>query len=450
MDVFAKGLEFATKRANETGESIDYMVNSFTTGLGRESIKILDNLGISALELNEEVAKTGDFTLAVGNIMDRELTKMGDHMDTDAQKTQQLSAAMDNLAIVVGDTLNPVIGVLKGFLIDTTIGAAGLLEAVTSISGSEHLSFWQKLTAILGNSNSAFAEALAIASGYIETEDEKMDRLGKEAQLMAKKLTDDERALELSKKAKPIIQELIDKIAGLNAEKMLLTATDKIRFGQINDEIQLLEKEKKSYSKLSAVIRDQNEAKLSKKGFGGFAIAPIDTTALADMSGAIQAKFDAVKNSIGENVLDLSGMVEASIENTITNIADSLGQLAAGGIGLDEFFKNIISGFASFLKQMGGMLIAYGVALAAFEFSGNPWAMIAAGAAMVAIGAAIGVLSARGASGGAMSGGGGSGGSSFQSTGFTSQPIQLQGVIKGEDIHIVTQNYQSRTNRTGG
>ena len=35
MDVLAKGLEFAQRRAQDTGESVDYMVDSFVTGLGR-------------------------------------------------------------------------------------------------------------------------------------------------------------------------------------------------------------------------------------------------------------------------------------------------------------------------------------------------------------------------------------------------------------------------------
>jgi len=109
MDVLAKGLEFATKRASETGESVDYLVNSFTVGLGRESIKILDNLGISAVELNKEVKLTGDFMAAVGNIMDRELSKMGDVILTDAQRMDKFKASIKNVRIEFGQLI------LKGF-----------------------------------------------------------------------------------------------------------------------------------------------------------------------------------------------------------------------------------------------------------------------------------------------------------------------------------------------
>ena len=96
MEVLAKGLQFATIRANETGESVDYLVQSFTTGLGRKSKLILDNLGISVVELNAEIEKTGDFATSVGNIIDREMAKSGQAVDTLAEKTSRLAAEWNN------------------------------------------------------------------------------------------------------------------------------------------------------------------------------------------------------------------------------------------------------------------------------------------------------------------------------------------------------------------
>lgn len=96
MDVLAKGLEFATRRASETGQSVDYLVNSFVTGLGRKSKLILDNLGISAVELNEEISRTGDFAGSVGNIIDREMAKSGTAVDGLTEKTNRLSVTWAN------------------------------------------------------------------------------------------------------------------------------------------------------------------------------------------------------------------------------------------------------------------------------------------------------------------------------------------------------------------
>jgi hypothetical protein len=46
IEQMGKLLEFATKRAAETGQSVDYLVQSIVTGIGRKSPLILDNLGI--------------------------------------------------------------------------------------------------------------------------------------------------------------------------------------------------------------------------------------------------------------------------------------------------------------------------------------------------------------------------------------------------------------------
>ena len=53
LEDLATYLAFAQQKAKDTGESVDYMVNSITTGLGRQSKQILDNLGISAAELTK-------------------------------------------------------------------------------------------------------------------------------------------------------------------------------------------------------------------------------------------------------------------------------------------------------------------------------------------------------------------------------------------------------------
>lgn len=45
--------EFATRQARRTGESVDHLVESITTGLGRRSVQIIDNLGISSTQLRE-------------------------------------------------------------------------------------------------------------------------------------------------------------------------------------------------------------------------------------------------------------------------------------------------------------------------------------------------------------------------------------------------------------
>jgi len=126
MDVLAKGLEFAQRRAQATGESVDYMVDSFVTGLGRESVKILDNLGISSLELQEKTKELGSMAAAVGQIMDQEFEKVGARVTTTSMKIDQQRASITNLKTEVGEKLMPI---YSAFL-DNTINGLGKLNFI--------------------------------------------------------------------------------------------------------------------------------------------------------------------------------------------------------------------------------------------------------------------------------------------------------------------------------
>src|SRR5699024_1274786 len=50
--------EFLTVRATQTGKSVEYLRDSLVEGLSKESKLRIDNLGISASELNKELEKT--------------------------------------------------------------------------------------------------------------------------------------------------------------------------------------------------------------------------------------------------------------------------------------------------------------------------------------------------------------------------------------------------------
>lgn len=98
-------LKFAQQRAQETGDSVDYLVTSIINGIGRKSSLILDNLGISATRLQDEVGKVGDFTKGVINIVNEELEKQGELALTSAEKAQQSAAKWQNAQLKVGNSL---------------------------------------------------------------------------------------------------------------------------------------------------------------------------------------------------------------------------------------------------------------------------------------------------------------------------------------------------------
>lgn len=115
VETLVKGLEFAQKRARASGESVDYLVDSLVTGIGRKSLPILDNLQISTIAIQEELKKTGDFGKAVGNILERELKKMGGSFETSADKIERMGVQIEETktkfgSLVVGGLMPMVDG----------------------------------------------------------------------------------------------------------------------------------------------------------------------------------------------------------------------------------------------------------------------------------------------------------------------------------------------------
>ena len=156
LDQLATYLKFATNRAIETGESVDYLVQSIILGIGRKSPLILDNLGISASELREELAKTGDMGKAVGNIINKSMSEAGDAIETSAVKTQKLGAALKDLMVTVGNS-QPVKGTGNAISNALTDWATGW----NNIINSKSLNAFQKTAALLGGSNWDFAATVA-------------------------------------------------------------------------------------------------------------------------------------------------------------------------------------------------------------------------------------------------------------------------------------------------
>lgn len=128
--------EFAAARAQQTGESVDYLVDSIVRGIGRKSPLILDNLGISAIRLKEKFdgaalasQSVADVTKAVAEIAGEEMDKMGGFAETAATQVDQLTVAWEKLRLQVAQGSE---GMTSGFVRFLTISAQGLRDLITS------------------------------------------------------------------------------------------------------------------------------------------------------------------------------------------------------------------------------------------------------------------------------------------------------------------------------
>lgn len=132
LDQMGKLLDFASRRAAETGQEVDYLVNSIVTGIGRKSPMILDNLGISTTRLKEEfhgaaieAQSIADVAMAVGKIADQELGKMGPPVESAADQMARLGVHLDNFLAMVSKPIE----IVFNFVFE---GMADFLDVVAS------------------------------------------------------------------------------------------------------------------------------------------------------------------------------------------------------------------------------------------------------------------------------------------------------------------------------
>jgi hypothetical protein len=153
-DLFA----FAQARARETGQEVDYLTQSIVTGIGRKSPLILDNLGISAIQLKErlggvsaEAATIGDVTKAVSAIAKEELAKMGTSTLSATEEVTQFATEWEDFKADFGRAIAPAVVTslrwikkelkeIRDFAIDVYnlpgLGLKGLADLTTGLLGT--------------------------------------------------------------------------------------------------------------------------------------------------------------------------------------------------------------------------------------------------------------------------------------------------------------------------
>ena len=119
-------LAFAQQQAKDTGQDVNYLVDSIVTGLGRKSLPILDNLGLSAEDIRNRMKETGDMTKAVAQIIEERMASAGDYVETAADRAAQAQARLDNAMTELGNTMNSLSGAGATLWTDLKIGAVDL------------------------------------------------------------------------------------------------------------------------------------------------------------------------------------------------------------------------------------------------------------------------------------------------------------------------------------
>lgn len=162
VEQLGKLLAFAQQQAKDTGESLDYMVNSLVDGMTRQSPKILDNLGISAQKIKEKSAETGDFVQGVIAIIQERMEKTGDYVETAADRSAKANARVVNAQLELGKQLAPIRSQLAGGYGKVRMG---MMETLTWILKNRSALFG--LAKTLGVVATAISVAITLDKYYV-------------------------------------------------------------------------------------------------------------------------------------------------------------------------------------------------------------------------------------------------------------------------------------------
>ena len=397
LEQLATYFEFATKRAIQTGESVDYLVDSIITGIGRKSVLVMDNLGISAVALQEEVKKVGDFGTAAGNIIQRELTDMGEMTDTAATSIARLSNAWKELKTQVGQ-----------FILNS--GLTELLEALTKdfVPVNDPFEKWRGL-------DKATAEARKEeVLGQIEY----YKSLGDAGKASLGFWTD---ALEVldgiigkTDTANIAVEKQVDTIASLNAqleeEKEWLEQIDVADKKALTTQLQVIDALEKRIKSLTT-LREVNPM------IGGVETPDNLSSSWAKISTGADEAWDKLAKGPGftQPIEDMTDalMLQGEAINILTNSFDTLFTSAEDGFA--NMVDTMIDGMKRLVAEYLAKAVIFGLIRALFPASGlatmatqNLWNMGLGGKATGGLG------------------------------GFQSQPLNVNvvGSIRGKDIAL--------------
>jgi len=396
LDQLATYFEFATKRAIETGESVDYLVNSIITGVGRKSVLVMDNLGISAVELQQEVKKVGDFGIASGNIIRRELTSMGDVADTTAVKVQQLAANTVDLKTAWGEFAANS-GVYKG--------ALDMLSGSLEIMANKDVTLWQKLLLSMGLYD-LYAKSIAKTMSH-------------EFIIPAGTVIKGPKEPEMGMPRQTGPSAINMAVPGVNAG------------GPFNKDIAALNNQF-----VSGQIAGAGGNQL--RGFGGMSQAAINAAVATKMAAEKQEEANQAEEKALNDLNNIISNANDAIASLGAQLVEGIGEALAGG-NVKDIGKQLLSSLAGFLSHFGEMLLATGLGIKAFNEATKtlnaPMAIAAGIAMMLAAGAVRGMLS------NASSSVGGGGGGGYANASMSPVKVIVEGKIKGKDIYIAHRRY---------
>jgi hypothetical protein len=342
---------FATKRAQDTGQSVDYLVDSIVTGIGRKSPLILDNLGISASQLKEKLHGVGlesvsaaELTKAVGEIAQDSFKKTGDILDTNAIKIESITAKWENFKLSVAEDPG-----FKDWVSNELKEADDFMTAMFS----KNLTGWQKFK--------AFIDVTGQSATYFAEEARKAAEIAKWLNIPEQESSGG----PLDPKSPIVVKQYANSIEGLgerlkdyNEELKQIAPNDRGALMTKLAQINAIEEQIKKIDKLKAAMATMADDK--KSGFRSDKLTPI----AARGTSAQNVGWDLYKSVDQVDPTKLFGtdQINENLENNKKKVADWREQLVNDA-------QVVASAFEQGFNQIGESVIA-GLGLAQTGFEG--------------------------------------------------------------------------------
>ena len=385
--------EFARRRAKETGQEVDYLVNSIVTGIGRKSPLILDNLGISATMLREklhgvsvEAASIADVTKAVAAIASEQLGNMGADVESATDKIVKFNASWENFTAIFGQSLGPM--------------ASTSLDAVARVL--DHLQKKQELLlSVFSGFKNAALGAFGISTGATDS-------------LIApvKKVT--EAITELTEEQKKAFEE-----AAKKAHEYKIALLD------------LADGTRDAKAGIAEFVNELNEVnKFSFDDWAGDSIEAFDD---------LEREIEELGETNKEVFVDIAKQYR-ELNDVISIVASTIGDVlnqafTAALVNGEDFFKVLLKGLSDLIKKLIATAIAAAAVAAALMALGIAPAGASFGQVFKVVGGQMGLP--------------GLGGLSFGATG--SSPLDGgRSVLRGNDIFMSNTRTGQSLGRIGG
>ncbi len=442
MQQLAQAMAYAQRYASATGKAMSEIMSDATMEMIRQTGLRLDNIGLSIEKVKERAKEIG-FIPAMLEQMAENTKKFGSETLTTAERIQQMQTKVENVKNFLAGAFSKSL-VTVGVIIETLIERFGLAFDILRIGFVNSIgSIFQRLFEAGVTLSTMFGPAGALGRGLISTfagfADFQKEIIGDTSKV--KTWADTWKEVAAIWRGKGAMGGFIPQ--GANGGDGGGTAlTD----SQIDEMRKKLAEANKVVIEEYQSFKKEFEDMLNKEdGIPSVINTMAESLTNPEALGRLRGSFLIITDEFRNLTDSMNTAIEQYLESAIVDVFSRLGEgLVGAARDVENWGNQMLASFGGFLQQMGAMIISYAFAMDAFKKAfKDPVTAIAAGAALVAIGAAIKKTHEN-----KMGGSGGGGSAGVPSSSFN-QGYNFESRLDGYDLVLVSDRNQRLRTRRG-